>query len=245
MAMMQYSTDYDEGLPAWSEYYGQAQYGSETNSGGYTGDSSVLGYWQAKLQPYVKTGNMTTVSLYENSGVWHCPDAGDKGEQLYISGTNRYSYSYGYNAMLAYTNYGKLDSWGSNFTTDLGNGYYRYPKLPQMSNPSSLVYAGDGGGYNGRIAPAEEYNCYYKRAINDGAQCWEVPDRHNGGANYVFCDGHAKWLQASIIYPMVSKPSNNSHSGQSASDQKSLAKATGTYFCYGYQECQDWLALAQ
>ena len=36
---------------------------------------------------------------------------------------------------------------------------------------------------------------------NPRAQDWERRDVHHGGSNYLFCDGHIRWLRAEDTYP--------------------------------------------
>lgn len=247
-AMMMYAEDFDEGLPAWSEYYGQSGYGVEQPP--YWGDPSPAGYWQAKLQPYVKNGNPDDPLRPSNTGVWQCPDQGDQGEYTMFAGTNPTNkgggraFSYGYNGDLAYTNYTGLA--GITATT---NGFYRYPRLAEMGQPASLIFAGDGGGYNARLAPPYAMNCWQKRVLSSGGttpsgtyreECWEVPDRHNGGANYVFCDGHAKYMLAKIAYPGAVNPRS-----PTKGELNAAYLATGLYFAYTDEERQAWLAAAQ
>ncbi|MDX1933460.1 MAG: prepilin-type N-terminal cleavage/methylation domain-containing protein [Capsulimonadales bacterium] len=217
LAAMMYSTDYDDRLPAWVELFGQAGAGAESplvgadcvgtlNNNARSG--LMDGCWHAKLSPYVKNGTVDKAKeVNNNDGVWHCPDAGSQGEYVYFrnpdnTNTNRYTFSYGYSAMLSYHGYvGGVPA---------AQRYYRYPNLAEMDAPASTVFVGDGGGYNGRIAPPQNFDCYNKRyllkttAYESGTFreiCWEVPDRHNDGANYVFCDGHAKYLKADLAYP--------------------------------------------
>ncbi|MBM3460159.1 MAG: hypothetical protein FJX77_16690, partial [Armatimonadetes bacterium] len=38
-------------------------------------------------------------------------------------------------------------------------------------------------------------------ATNASTNNWEWPDLHAGGANYVFTDGHAKWLKDAQAFP--------------------------------------------
>ena len=234
-----YTQDYDEGMPAWNEYYGQASYNSEVSNGGYSGDSTLSGSWQAKLQPYVKSGNAdsTNAAYANNDGVWHCPDAGSQKEQVYVNqysgvNNNQYSYSYGMNAEVTYTNYCNLDGVPGSTAVP---AYYRYPKITEMDEPASTVYVGDGGGYNSRIAAPETFNCYAKRVMKTTSlpsgtyreECWEVPDRHDGGSSYVFCDGHAKYFPASIVYPIPVNPL-----APTTAEKQQAYAASAKYFAY-------------
>lgn len=250
LAAVMYSQDYDEGLPAWSEYYGQAYYGAESPGTGYAGDATPSGYWQGKLAPYVKNGSPDDKNFPNNAGIWHCPDAGTLGEQVYVldsagNPTNRYSYSYGYNAMVGYTNYPRVDGLPNWASCNPNPGYYRYPTIVEMAVPAETVYIGDGGGYNSRIAPPYEFNAYKKRACflpaNYTSQQWEVPERHMFlGANYCFADGHVKYLNYMTAYP---KPTNPC--APTAGETKAGYLATARYFAYTDAERSYFNGLAQ
>ena len=83
LAAMQYSQDYDEGLPAWREQAGTGDpntagdNGQSATSGSGDGVTSTGG-WQAKLFPYMKNGTPGTPD--RNTGVWHCPSQGSIGD---------------------------------------------------------------------------------------------------------------------------------------------------------------------
>jgi len=97
--------------------------------------------------------------------------------------------------------------WGWELST--GGKYYRFPKLPEIEAPASTIFVGESGSY-GRLGQPWFWNTDINRggtttkAPNQGTTAntnWEWPDMHSGGANYVFCDGHAKWLRDSVAYP--------------------------------------------
>jgi prepilin-type N-terminal cleavage/methylation domain-containing protein/prepilin-type processing-associated H-X9-DG protein len=223
LAAMQYAQDYDEGLPAWDANF-------VPGGPALASDPHYL-YWQAQLQPYIKSGNPTGLdSPEDNTGVWQCPDLGSKSEESIFPGTSRHSYSYGYNGMIAYTNYGSFA--GAPGTDVLGARFYRWPTLTAMGSPASTIYVGECG-YAGRIAPPFLYETEGKRAANQTFYSWEVPDRHNGGANYIFADGHAKWLKSDVAYPPKS------------AGVKAAYKAVADYFAYTDQERDIYTADAQ
>ena len=232
LAATMYTQDYDEGLPAWDEYWASVTQGLSplpASSGG-------THYWQAKLQPYIKSGNPDSDPFaVNNTDVWHCPDLGNKREQQYMTdaagnNTSRLSYSYGINGMVSYSNYGGFPDIPPGPS---GGKYYRWPKLQEMDNPASTIYVGECG-YPGRIAPPFSYQTETKRTQGSNVYfSWEVPDRHNGGANYVFVDGHAKWFKSEIMYPPKS------------AGVKAAYQACANYFAYSAQERQDCLSRAQ
>lgn len=260
LSAQMYSVDYDESLPAWNEYYGRGSASEETNTAGtvvYSGHDCIgtantnansgdmRGCWHAKLSPYVKNGAVesTDKNVNDNSGVWHCPDAGARGEFVYFKNganqdTDRYTFSYGYSAILSYYGYYNTAQ------IPASQRFYRYPRLTEMDAPASTIFAGDGGGYNGRIAPPAAFDCYNKRYIQKTTDypsgtrreiCWEVPDRHGNGSNYVFCDGHAKFLQADLLYPTPATKGAN----PTTNDTKKAYASTARFFAYDKTE-RDW-----
>jgi prepilin-type N-terminal cleavage/methylation domain-containing protein/prepilin-type processing-associated H-X9-DG protein len=247
-AAMMYAQDNDEGLPAWNEFYGKGNYQDE-GVGAYRGadcvgtldnntnSGTMQGCWHAKVSPYVKNGNVdsTDKNVTNNSGVWHCPDAGSQGEftNFYNASnqpTDRYTFSYGYSAMVSYTRYLSLPG---------VDAYYRYPVLPEMDAPASTIFMGDGGGYNGRIGTPWGFDCYRKRLQSTPNYpsktfreiCWEIPDRHQGGSNYVFMDGHAKYLKAETAYPKPANPLS-----PTAAETKRGYAACAQYWAYNATE---------
>lgn len=214
-AMMMYAGDYDDGLPAWSEYYGEAAYNAELGVGSWTGDSSPAGYWQAKLQPYLKSGNPTVA---DNSGVWQCPSLGTKGESATnpSGGTN---YSYGYSQHFMRHNPSEDRD---PILTNLGPAYYRYPRLVEMDEPATTIMVGESTT-SARLAPPWLFLTYNRRQQGLPQNGWEIPDRHNGGSNYLFADGHAKRLAQEAAFP--DGPSN------AANDRAAFAAVT-KYFAF-------------
>ena len=177
-AMMMYAQDYDEGLPAWN-------WGLITAAAFPTWDTPPF-YWDNVLLPYVKSGNP---GLNDRGGVWKCPS-------VPYANTIR---SYGYSQVLM------REGWETN-----SNGTaYRFPSLPLIDASAQTIFVGDGGAF-GRMAPPWWFQSYTNRGgtatVLPGSPSttnnnWEWPDRHSNGANYVFCDGHAKWSKDSQAYP--------------------------------------------
>lgn len=193
LGMQMYSQDNDEFLPAWTSYQVCATNGTTggdgpdggVNCGADTPDK----YWDAAITPYIKMGDPGAV-VPDSGGVWHCPDA-ELGERY-----NSYGYSQG---LAAYSTYDAF--------------YYLFPPLASLRDPTQTVIIGDGGtsgrlglpsqmqGYAEKYVPGYEY-------IKNGTRAYtrDAPFRHQDGANYLFCDGHAKWLPAQTIYPHPAPP---------------------------------------
>ena len=201
-ALMMYAQDNDEGLPAWDEQVWSAERGISIVE-------TPASVWDAKLVPYVKNGDPggQYSPTPSSGGVWHCPD--NDLDQAFRS----YGVSYGYAA-----------DW------DAGSKYYfRYPNLPEIVNPAGNVFVGESGGdptlfvgglpsttsgtnsgNSGLLGPQTNFEGYYlynNLNYTAGLKDRERPYRHNHGANYVFLDGHAKWVNADTIYPHPAPPS--------------------------------------
>jgi prepilin-type N-terminal cleavage/methylation domain-containing protein/prepilin-type processing-associated H-X9-DG protein len=184
-ATMMYTQDYDEIMPPWNTWLLRTP--------------SVLGptseYWDALIYPYVKNGNPGGASggTVSQSGVWRCPST-------LVAITQR---SYGYSQILMRGGY---------HTASLGDDFYRAIASAEMDAPADTIFVGDSG-IGGRLAPPNFFQTHANRGGTNAAgpgpgtqahvatAAWEWPDIHSGGANYVFCDGHAKWLKDSQTYP--------------------------------------------
>jgi len=86
------------------------------------------------------------------------------------------AYSYGYNGY-----YLRDAAWGNAEGADV---------LAEVTKPAeTLVFGETTGGTYFLYLP-------FQSGGYDARVAW---DRHNGGANYSFCDGHAKWVAKDII----------------------------------------------
>ncbi len=200
-ALMMYAQDYDEGLPAWNEYYGESAFETGPATAPcaktpLTGDASRLGEWDFKLLPYVKSGTPPTVTGFMG-GVWQCPSA--------VGGST--GRSYGYSMGIAYN------------SLNTACQAYAYPTLVNMEEPVKTIFAGDGGN-GGRLGRPTDYQGYYETYISKVTPTRDDPWRHmQDGANYVFCDGHAKYMKGDVLYPHPAPPST------------AYASSNGAAFC--------------
>lgn len=186
-ALSMYITDYDGGMPHWNECLNQVPPNNTTASVPINcpGDtlSTALGnptyYWDAKLIPYVKSGNAPTTSAALNrGGVWRCPSTRDPQ-------TRR---SYGFNQALIY-------DFRSTSST-----LYRYMNETLVDYPASKVFVADGGS-DGRLSPPHFFNGYVDSIHLRIEAIRSAPFRHGQGANYAFIDGHSKFEQAKKMHP--------------------------------------------
>jgi prepilin-type N-terminal cleavage/methylation domain-containing protein/prepilin-type processing-associated H-X9-DG protein len=209
-ALMMYATDYDGGYPTWNETVfvqgacGKPALGNIPCSAAPVETPAVT--WDAKLVPYVKNGDPGGLySATPNAGgVWHCPSA-EEDTQFRSYGVG-YGYAYDFNPN---------SPWG-----------FRYWNESDFQNTASTIFVGDSGPAPGAKQPTSTgdnsgnsgllNNPYYFSGYAEhyhltarlsAALDRERPYRHNDGANYVFCDGHAKWLKAEIPFPHPAPPS--------------------------------------
>lgn len=186
-AMLMYSQDNDGFLPAWTNFWVCATNGTTggigPNDATTCGDDTPDRYWDAAIWPYVKSGAPGALNP-EMGGVWHCPSS-----EL----DERYT-SYGYSMGIA--------------VYSLDEFYYLFPPEASLHDATRTVFVGDGGTA-GRLGRPQDLQGYAQRHVpgyewmvgGTKAYSRDAPFRHQDGANYLFCDGHAKWMKASAIYP--------------------------------------------
>jgi prepilin-type N-terminal cleavage/methylation domain-containing protein/prepilin-type processing-associated H-X9-DG protein len=147
----------------YDEYLIPANTGQFPNMATYTG-------WDRILTPYVKS-----------AGVFTCPSAGAPAGQTLSIGTNKHVSS-----MLYFTNLSPK-TWKMTDVEYPAECILMHDSPPQLPN-----------SYNGGLNLGNPYGAClgYLHSIGvTGAYSPNVQQylRHQVGANYVFCDGHAKW----------------------------------------------------
>ena len=181
-AIQMYAQDYDETLPEyWDDPAG------ESHNKGARNDNP-LGYWHNHIQPYIK-----------NYNIFICPSARTKDERTVDTGEGtpkerktlawRGSGSYGWN-------FWYLGAWpGQTYT------------LAQVTYPAECIAVGESSRLvnPGVIYPAPlcagtpDYSGWTKNP-KDRQKFWtQFADRHQGGNNLVFVDGHSKWLKKEYV----------------------------------------------
>ena len=229
-AFLMYAQDYDETFPQWnqSSWITDTDCNPNPNTGYLETPSDI---WDAKLIPYVKNGN-PDVKLRDKmdfSGVWHCPD-GENGNKFRTYGT---SYGFAFN----------LDDPDPNSKTNYCIREHMGLKIAEVDAPAKFIMVGEtgadptadlespnanngNGGLMNRPINFEGYAIFYGLPYGS-AKDRERPYRHSGGANYVFNDGHAKWLKAEIAFPHPAPPT--APSAASVADKGAAYCATANF----------------
>jgi len=194
-ALMMYSQDFDEGFPTFSEYYYCTTNGAATvPCRNFPGSDTVDRYWDAKLLPYVKSGDPANLSAPNWSGVWHCPDGAADGSTTGRSYGLNYAYVYDYDPNSPFA--------------------FRYLSLVAIESPSNCIFLGDASVFGLMDMPHHFAGYGQKFGLNMGVPTdRDRPWRHSDGANYVYLDGHAKYQKADFLWPHPTPPSTNTGGG--------------------------------
>jgi prepilin-type N-terminal cleavage/methylation domain-containing protein/prepilin-type processing-associated H-X9-DG protein len=176
-ALMEYIQDYDETFPML--YYSSALSSWAPNN---------QSYFVAVLYPYVKS-----------AGVYACPDLTQGGYTVSGPGVPSgtiCSYTTNYYIMV------KIKS--SNYIPILDS---------LLLSPASTIAMAEGPGISNATGTYirvyaesndvftqiwEDLNSGCTSALWPAANCQRQGFPHSGGANYLFCDGHVKWLPESL-----------------------------------------------
>lgn len=164
-----YVQDYDEAFPLAYSWNGLSGIGSATTWGTYQ-------TWEGLIYPYVK-----------NSQVFICPSAIDSNTTSYvITGGLGYAASAARNALGA--NYDGL------FALEIQECGGTVVRLASVKKPAETAMIWDV--YN----MASEGYSYCQLYVSGGltGRGWLDP-RHSDGANFLFADGHVKWMRPSAL----------------------------------------------
>ena len=186
LGLMMYVQDYDETYPARYEGYS-------------VGGNSQL--WMDVIQPYVKS--------YQ---VWVCPTSGPS----YSVNGRMYSYGMNYcgSTYSGTTHIGR--GFGNGLSGDGTPGGLSGPlKMAAVQNPSEVVFAGDAASngnknylgilvgwssdsyipvlHGGQVGPFNGYDTN------------QPVDLSQGGGNYLFADGHVKFIQVRRLIPKAKR----------------------------------------
>ena len=173
LGLMMYSQDYDEKWPLMT--FADCFSGTTWIPGAYPWTMSVL--------PYVK-----------NYQIGVCPSDGDKAcmSKLGSGGFDPF-----FTARFGYVPANSTDAanlWPWSYATNINLGpIYNAATQAAINHPSSCILIGELG--RGAHAYTVWYMDFgYGTNAAENPDRWEAGGRHNGGRNWAFCDGHAKWL---------------------------------------------------
>jgi prepilin-type N-terminal cleavage/methylation domain-containing protein/prepilin-type processing-associated H-X9-DG protein len=209
MAFHMYSQDYDELMPVNRTCVGGAAPGYQSCADGITTTG-----WVDMIQPYIK-----------NLGVLKCPNDGTPVIRPQAGGyvisanpntrtnRNRTSYAknnnignvpppFGYTVADAQITYPSMTvllfEWGPN--QGGGDNGLEDPGAPfniqrdTTQQPTDNCNPGDG-----KTHPNANANALFSADQRAALGGTVSSSRHNDGANYIFCDGHAKWYRATAV----------------------------------------------
>jgi prepilin-type N-terminal cleavage/methylation domain-containing protein/prepilin-type processing-associated H-X9-DG protein len=177
LAVMLYTEDYDQTYPLYAHWPYHDQ------------------LWYETILPYTR-----------NKGIFTCPSV--KVQHPADHGWNGYGVNYLHVIM-----YGPEWSakWGRANDPSL-KGPQREARLPR---PAETIMIADaqaekgsyaGWGWTAVYCPIEWPQGVTNYQAEGLDQTWALSDRHNGGGNYIFADGHVKWLRRDAVIHWSQEP---------------------------------------
>ncbi|MBC7805199.1 MAG: prepilin-type N-terminal cleavage/methylation domain-containing protein [Akkermansiaceae bacterium] len=144
------------------------------------------GWWYILLEPYLKAGLVNANDRSKPVSILHCPDIDNsyRDAPLGVARGVRPTNSYGPNEYLA----------GVTATTGITTTY----ALADIATPASLVLFAEQTGEFTAIRGQDDTP--YASDATERKQYRNSRTRHQGGANFTFADGHAKWFKAPEPY---------------------------------------------
>ncbi|MDR3710836.1 MAG: DUF1559 domain-containing protein [Capsulimonadaceae bacterium] len=161
--------------------------------------------WGTFLMPYISNAQD------KSSGIWLCPSATDgqvfcsQNDQTTPPCTNSLPMTYAYNAIYwADANYALYYAWAPPAT------------LAQFDMPADTIFTGDAqqNGSNSDQVISQIFNTTSTPptlgGVTGGSNAQgQYSFRHSSGANFVFMDGHVKWMQIQTLTRSVPNASHN------------------------------------
>ena len=209
--------------------------------GGGAGNSNAEKPWAIFFQPYMKSRQVlfcpsdpeprsenlaTTIEDY-NGGITEIDTecgAAPNGEQCVAASQHTAMWSYLLNSVFTHKSCRyAVDGSLPGFATDAAVSGLTEPNLILFSERNSTALDAESNDAFGYV-PQDDYDTWAGEAAlvrwGDGPyadQGWIKYDRHNKGANYVFADGHVKWMRWGaarlsqypdrvVRYPLASPP---------------------------------------
>ena len=184
-AVMMYAQDYDETLPftsyantfAFNESYANFTSGAPGTAAAVGGTSNFFG----SLQSYLK-----------NTGVFICPSSDENNPP--VAGPQA---QYGCSALSCTSYYGNgavLNAF--NNISGRPDPKFKATGLADIKSPSNIVWIHENFERTNAARTFPRYNASVAGAYDRWHAFGTVEsfsNRHNGGGNIMYCDGHAKW----------------------------------------------------
>ena len=217
-ALQLYTDDYEETLPmrgyklkgwddgvdtTWKAYpRNQFGYQYDFNASTHLGYGSANIFWYDAIFPYVK-----------NLGCFICPSYTTKSTTRAWNGIDGRLPGYGFNHFLSGSQYLGYGSWNnprvtSGSTSSTGQPAVPSRSLTEINNPSQVVFCSDTGIMSDQGVASGQYMTlvtvipFYLDPVSAGqgegaygGTKVNNASRHLTGANFTFCDGHAKFYK--------------------------------------------------
>jgi len=162
-------------------------------------DGGLVPYWTTKPGASAKTNSWNRVGVplddyVKNDQIYRCPSAPSISKSYAVTGD--YYSTYGW----SWIYYPNPNGWVAHFIqTSPGNDITPF-KLDAAPEPSRTALIGE-----------TQYGSYYESngyafsafRITGTAPQYGMLDRHLGGSNYLYADGHVKWLSKEAVAPAL------------------------------------------
>ena len=135
--------------------------------------------WAGQIYPYVKS-----------TAVYRCPD----------DSTTSPNISYGYNRNLASQSQAVLHAPAGTVLSFEVAGINADPTIPAEA-VSAAAWGPDGSGGNGFLAVGEYETGPMGQPAGSEEVDFSTNGRHTNGSNFLFGDGHVKWLRGAAVSP--------------------------------------------
>lgn len=192
LGVMQYTQDYDETFPV-----GDSSSGNRGNG------------WGGQVYPYIKSAQVFT-----------CPS------DMYKAPGQNFTISYAMNQSIVWaaancTATANISGFSAPVLTVMFFEVTNCQWFPRDDAPKPTgVYSwissptGNGGANTANLTSPQSVNRAYAtgyfHGIGEGATPFTEEPRHLSGSNYLFADGHVKWLRAESVSPGLAAPSPSS-----------------------------------
>lgn len=143
--------------------------------------NGVALYWNDLLYPYIKNGGTNY-----DQGVFNCPSF-DKSKKGYERTLRPYGWNIGTSRRSFRNGFGYAANDGTAYVT-----------LSAVKYPAETIFFGDISPYSSK--DTSDNRIFLLLHDSPAEDISYTPRLHQGGANYGFADGHAKWMEQTAAY---------------------------------------------